>query len=177
MPGRSPHDPFRSGIASLATAEPRRSARVPDQGDHRARGLSEGRQAARARPDGDGCRQDLHRDHAGLPPAEARRLPAASCFSSTPGTLASRPSRSSWPSSPTTTTASSRSSTTSSGSPRLTIAGNSQVVISTIQRMYATLKGEELVRRRGRREHRPRNGHGTERSPFPSSTTPTLPPE
>ena len=51
-------------------------ARVPDQGGRRTRSVAEGRQAACARPDGDRVGQDLHRHHAGLPPAETRRCAA-----------------------------------------------------------------------------------------------------
>ncbi len=51
------------------------------------------------------------------------------------------------------------------------MANDSQVVISTIQRMYATLKGEEL--NADAEDENPASGNGTARTPCLSSTTPS----
>ena len=55
------------------------------------------------------------------------------------------------------------------------IAGDTQVVISTIQRMYATLKGEELVD--GTDEEHPEERSWRPRKPLPVVYNPNLPPE
>ena len=55
------------------------------------------------------------------------------------------------------------------------IAGDSQVVISTIQRMYATLKGEELAE--GAEEENPAEQAWRRREPLPVIYNATLPPE
>ncbi|MCY3753273.1 MAG: DEAD/DEAH box helicase family protein [Alphaproteobacteria bacterium] len=55
------------------------------------------------------------------------------------------------------------------------IAGDSQVVISTIQRMYATLKGEELVE--GAEDENPAEQSWRRREPLPVVYNPRLPPE
>ena len=55
------------------------------------------------------------------------------------------------------------------------IAGDSQVVISTIQRMYATLKGEELSE--GADDENPEERRWRRREPLPVVYNATLPPE
>ena len=55
------------------------------------------------------------------------------------------------------------------------IAGDVQVVISTIQRMYATLKGEELAE--GAEEEHPEERPSHRREPLPVVYNATLPPE
>ena len=55
------------------------------------------------------------------------------------------------------------------------MAGDSQVVISTIQRMYATLKGEELAE--GAEEEHPEERTWRRKEPLPVVYNPTLPPE
>ena len=55
------------------------------------------------------------------------------------------------------------------------IAGDSQVVISTIQRMYATLKGEELAE--GAEDENPAERTWHRREPLPVVYNATLPPE
>ena len=55
------------------------------------------------------------------------------------------------------------------------IAGDSQVVISTIQRMYATLKGEELPE--GADDENPEERRWRRREPLPVVYNATLPPE
>ena len=55
------------------------------------------------------------------------------------------------------------------------IAGDSQVVISTIQRMYATLKGEELAE--GAEEEHPEERKWRRKEPLPVVYNGTLPPE
>ncbi len=55
------------------------------------------------------------------------------------------------------------------------IAGDSQVVISTIQRMYATLKGEELAE--GAEEEHPEERTWRRKEPLPVIYNPNLPPE
>ena len=55
------------------------------------------------------------------------------------------------------------------------IAGDSQVVISTIQRMYATLKGEELAE--GLEEEHPEERKWRRKEPMPVVYNGTLPPE
>ena len=55
------------------------------------------------------------------------------------------------------------------------IAGDSQVVISTIQRMYATLKGEELPE--GADDEHPSEREWRPRQPLPVVYNPRLPPE
>ena len=55
------------------------------------------------------------------------------------------------------------------------IAGDSQVVISTIQRMYATLKGEELAE--GAEEEHPEERKWRRKEPMPVVYNGTLPPE
>ena len=55
------------------------------------------------------------------------------------------------------------------------IAGDSQVVISTIQRMYASLKGEELAQ--GAEEEHPEERKWQRREPLPVVYSPYLPPE
>ena len=55
------------------------------------------------------------------------------------------------------------------------IAGDSQVVISTIQRMYATLKGEELAE--GVEEEHPEERTWRRKEPLPVVYNPNLPPE
>ena len=55
------------------------------------------------------------------------------------------------------------------------IAGDSQVVISTIQRMYASLKGEELAE--GAEEEHPEERKWQRREPLPVVYSPNLPPE
>ena len=55
------------------------------------------------------------------------------------------------------------------------IAGDSQVVISTVQRMYATLKGEELAE--GADEENPAERTWRPREPLPVVYNATLPPE
>ena len=55
------------------------------------------------------------------------------------------------------------------------IAGDSQVVISTIQRMYATLKGEELAE--GAEEEHPEERTWRRKEPLPVVYNPNLPPE
>ena len=55
------------------------------------------------------------------------------------------------------------------------IAGDSQVVISTIQRMYATLKGEELAE--GAEEEHPGERTWRRKEPLPVVYNPDLPPE
>lgn len=55
------------------------------------------------------------------------------------------------------------------------IAGDSQVVISTIQRMYATLKGEELAE--GAEDENPSEQTWHRREPLPVVYNATLPPE
>ena len=99
----------------------------------------------------------------------------ASCFWSTPATWASRPNRSSGVSSPTTTIASSPSSTTSSDSHRRTSPATARVVISTIQRLYATLKGEEFAE--GADDENPAERKWRPKEPLPVVYTGALPPE
>ena len=55
------------------------------------------------------------------------------------------------------------------------IAGDSQVVISTIQRMYATLKGEELAE--GAEDENPAERKWRRREPLPVVYNATLPPD
>ena len=55
------------------------------------------------------------------------------------------------------------------------IAGDSQIVISTIQRMYATLKGEELAE--GAEEENPAERVWRRKEPFPVVYNAKLPPE
>ena len=55
------------------------------------------------------------------------------------------------------------------------MAGGSQVVISTIQRMYATLKGEELAE--GAEEEHPEERTWRRKEPLPVVYNPNLPPE
>ena len=55
------------------------------------------------------------------------------------------------------------------------IAGDSQVVISTIQRMYATLKGEVLAE--GAEEEHPEERTWRRKEPLPVVYNPNLPPE
>ena len=55
------------------------------------------------------------------------------------------------------------------------ITGDSQVVISTIQRMYATLKGEELTE--GAEEEHPEERTWRRKEPLPVVYNPNLPPE
>ena len=55
------------------------------------------------------------------------------------------------------------------------ITGDSQVVISTIQRMYATLKGEELAE--GAEEEHPEERTWRRKEPLPVVYNPSLPPE
>ncbi|MCQ2005689.1 DEAD/DEAH box helicase family protein [Rhizobium sp. NRK18] len=55
------------------------------------------------------------------------------------------------------------------------IAGDSQVVISTIQRMYATLKGEEL--KEGAEDENPAEQKWRRKEPLPVAYSPKLPPE
>ena len=55
------------------------------------------------------------------------------------------------------------------------MAGDSQVVISTIQRMYATLKGEELAE--GAEEENPEERTWRRKEPLPVVYNPNLPPE
>ena len=55
------------------------------------------------------------------------------------------------------------------------IAGDSQVVISTIQRMYAVLKGEELAE--GAEEEHPEERMWRRKEPLPVVYNPSLPPE
>ena len=55
------------------------------------------------------------------------------------------------------------------------IAGDSQIVISTIQRMYATLKGEELAE--GAEEEHPEERTWRRKEPLPVVYNPNLPPE
>ena len=55
------------------------------------------------------------------------------------------------------------------------IAGDSQVVISTIQRMYASLKGEELAE--GAEDENPAERIWRRREPLPVVYNPRLPPE
>ncbi len=55
------------------------------------------------------------------------------------------------------------------------IAGDSQIVISTIQRMYATLKGEELAD--GAEEEHPEGQAWHRKEPLPVVYNPGLPPE
>ena len=55
------------------------------------------------------------------------------------------------------------------------VAGGSEVVISTIQRMYATLKGEELAE--GAEDEHPEAHIWRRKEPFPVVYNPNLPPE
>ena len=71
---RADDDP--QAAASDAAAADRAPARMPDRGHHEPRSFARRRPAARADPDGDRRRQDLHRCVVQLSPPQAREVPA-----------------------------------------------------------------------------------------------------
>ena len=103
----------------------------------------QGRPAARAGPDGDRLGQDLHRDHVGLPAAQTRRRQARPVLVDTKnlGEQAEQEFMAYLPNDD------NRKFTELYNVQRLKssfVAKDSQVCISTIQRMYSLLKDEPL---------------------------------